>query len=192
MDASGLSTHRVLHLHASSRSTLYCRDRWLCPSRDQRCWAHRLTFSLHQVLAPSQTWGCLMGWEILLKNKAAASERKTFYRGISVKISLSLGRETIVGRKSESLSSLFQGLIRHLGISTSAPRAQLGGKGLGFVRRSGERPFCWLPSCCLKCFALSCEQACWVLRWEAYGQLRALGSRERLRLAGEAPHHRQG
>lgn len=98
----------------------------------------------------------------------------------------------MVGRKSESLSSLFQGLIRHLGISTSALRAQLGGKGLGFVHRGGERPFCSLLSCCLKCFALSCNQACWVLWREAYWQLQALGSKERLRLTGEAPHHRWG
>lgn len=95
----------------------------------------------------------------------------------------------MVGRKSESLSSLFQGLTRHLGISTSALRAQLGGKGLGFVHRSEERPFRSLLSCSLKCFALSCNQARWVLRRKASGQLQALGSKERLRLAGEAPHH---
>lgn len=109
-----------------------------------------------------------------------------------MKISPSLGRETMVGRKSESLSSLFQGLIRHLGISTSALRAQLGGKGLGFLQGSGERPFCSGLSCCLKCFAPSCNQACRILRREAHGQPQAPGSKERLRLDGEAPHHRWG
>lgn len=109
-----------------------------------------------------------------------------------MKISPSPGRETMVGRKSESLSSLFQGLIRHLGISTSALGAQLGGKGLGFVHRCREGPFCSLLSCCSKCFAPSCYQACWVLRPEAHWQCQALGSEERLRRAGEAPYHRSG
>ena len=100
-----------------------------------------------------------------------------------MKISPSLGRETMVGRKSESLPSLFQGLIRHLGLSTSALRTQLGGTGLGFAPRSGERPVCSLPSCCLERFALSCEQACRVRRREACWQLQALRSQGRLRLA---------
>lgn len=97
-----------------------------------------------------------------------------------MKISPSLGRETMVGRKLESLSSLFQGLIRHLGISTSPLRAQLAGKGLGFVHRSGERTFYSLLSCCLNCFALS-------LLGPA-----TRGSKERLRFAGEASRHRRG
>lgn len=86
----------------------------------------------------------------------------------------------MVGRKSESLSSLFQGLIRHLGISTSPLRAQLAGKGLGFVHRGGERTCCSLPSCCLNCFALSLPGPA------------SRGSKERLRFAGEASHHRRG
>lgn len=97
-----------------------------------------------------------------------------------MKISPSPGRETMVGRKSESLSSLFQGLIRHLGISTSPLRAQLAGKGLGFVHRGGERTFCSLLSCCVNCFALS-------LLGPA-----SRDSKERLRFAGEASHHRRG
>lgn len=88
-----------------------------------------------------------------------------------------------MGRKSESLSSLFRGLIRHFGISTSALRAQLGGKGLGFVHCSGGRLFSSLL-----------EVVCALLPTGIIGSCsgRQTGSKERLRPAVEASYHRAG
>lgn len=94
-----------------------------------------------------------------------------------MKISPSPGRETMVGRKSESLSSLFQGLIRHLGISTSAVGAQLGGKGLAFVHPPQRRAVLLTAELLFQVFCPLLQPG--LLGAEARGALATSGSGQR-------------
>lgn len=64
----------------------------------------------------------------LHQTKQQPHQDKTSQRGIPAEISPCPGGDTMVGRKSRPSPVLSQGFIGRLGISTSAPRAQLGGK----------------------------------------------------------------